>query len=199
MPLSIVKENPDSIDPQDRRWIAAFLRGDPTAVATIQRWLEEGVQGFRRRLAMPWEDVRQDLLTEATLQLQRGAFRGESRLRTYLWRIAKYRCLNRLRQERRLREAPLEDAVIEGAAAPGPSPFQQLADHQSADLLRRLMAVMPGPCRQLWSRILAGQSYREMSEALGVSAGALRVRVARCRKKAVDLWNQDDPSGNRRE
>jgi DNA-directed RNA polymerase specialized sigma24 family protein len=31
----------------------------------------------------------------------------------------------------------------------------------------------------------AGLSYREMSERLGVAEGTLRVRVLRCREKAV--------------
>ncbi len=192
MPFPIAQKGPSadgSVDAADRLLIAEFLRGDPVAVATLQRWLEEGVRGFRRRLTAPWEDVLQDLLVEAMIQLRRGAFRGESQLRTYLWRIAKYRCLNRLRQERRLREGPLEEAVMKEVAAPDPTPFQKLARDQSVDLLRRLMAAMPGHCRQLWAWILAGQSYRQMSEKLGVAEGTLRVRVARCRKKALALWS----------
>ena len=39
----------------------------------------------------------------------------------------------------------------------------------------------------LWALLLAGRSYREMSELLGVGEGALRVRVLRCRRRAITL------------
>jgi DNA-directed RNA polymerase specialized sigma24 family protein len=35
--------------------------------------------------------------------------------------------------------------------------------------------------------VLAGFSYREMSSRTGIAEGALRVRVLRCRKRAVEL------------
>jgi RNA polymerase sigma-70 factor (ECF subfamily) len=189
MVLPFKKQPPAFVDSEDRRLIEAFLDGDPATVARIQHWLEEGVRGFRSRLTTPWEDVQQELLVAATRQLQGGAFRGESSLRTYLWRIAKYRCLNLLRKERRRRETALDESRIREAAAPRASPIEYLEERQSADALQRLMAAMPEPCRQLWRRILAGRSYREMSEELGLSEGALRVRVSRCRKRALELWS----------
>jgi DNA-directed RNA polymerase specialized sigma24 family protein len=35
--------------------------------------------------------------------------------------------------------------------------------------------------------VLAGLSYREMSDRTGVAEGTLRVRVLRCRKRAIEL------------
>jgi hypothetical protein len=42
-------------------------------------------------------------------------------------------------------------------------------------------------CKDLWRMLVAGMSYREMSEQLGVAEGTLRVRVLRCREKAAAL------------
>ena len=36
-----------------------------------------------------------------------------------------------------------------------------------------------------WRLIAMGHSYREMSQRMGVAEGTLRVRVLRCREKAV--------------
>jgi RNA polymerase sigma factor (sigma-70 family) len=53
------------------------------------------------------------------------------------------------------------------------------------DLLLRVLDRVPADCRELWRMIHAGLSYREMSTRLGVAEGTLRVRVLRCREKAV--------------
>ncbi|MCG8458319.1 MAG: hypothetical protein MI919_18740, partial [Holophagales bacterium] len=52
------------------------------------------------------------------------------------------------------------------------------------DLLRRFQSL-PAYCRKLWRMIIDGRSYREMSGALGVAEGTLRVRVRRCRERAL--------------
>ena len=58
---------------------------------------------------------------------------------------------------------------------------------ESKDLLLRVLERMSEDCRRLWSMVLAGLSYREMSRRTGIAEGALRVRVLRCRKRAVEL------------
>ena len=40
-------------------------------------------------------------------------------------------------------------------------------------------------CRELWRMLVLGLSYREMSLRLQVAEGTLRVRVLRCRERAV--------------
>src|SRR5690606_2950781 len=65
-----------------------------------------------------------------------------------------------------------------------------LADLLATETRRQLLAVVdavPAGCRRLWELLLAGRSYREMSELLGVGEGALRVRVLRCRRRALAL------------
>ena len=58
----------------------------------------------------------------------------------------------------------------------------------------------PAHCRELWSMILDGLSYREMGVRLAVAEGTLRVRVLRCRQQAVARWAQvTDPRPGRRE
>ena len=82
------------------------------------------------------------------------------------------------------------------------APAQEIADLKqrestlslgAADLLTKVLEQVSEECRRLWQMLFAGLSYREMSETLGVKAGALRVRVLRCRKRAVEV--RDELSG----
>ena len=57
----------------------------------------------------------------------------------------------------------------------------------TTDLLTRVMERVSQECRKLWQMIFAGLSYREMSAQLDVKEGALRVRVLRCRKRALEV------------
>ena len=58
---------------------------------------------------------------------------------------------------------------------------------EDRDLLLRVLGRVSRDCRDLWRQILLGLSYHEMSLRLGVAEGTLRVRVLRCREKAVAL------------
>ena len=175
--------------PADQAIIQAFLAGHEGAVESIRTWLEESVWRFRPQLRLPWEDVRQELLLEAFQTLQSGEFRGEARLRTFLWRLAKFRCLNLLRDQRRPGPQPAPEAVLEAAPAFEASPLDRIAERQSTGHLQALMARMPPECRDLWARILEGWSYRRISEDLGVSEGALRVRALKAGGLSMRIYS----------
>ena len=166
---------------------AAFLEGDPEAAGTITAWLEQATRRYRGRLSNDWNDLVQDLLLEVTTSLRSGGFRGECQLRTYVWRIAHYRCLNRIRDRARRPEHELGDDENQ-VPDPTRAVLDRLVDAESTDLLIRFLHTVSVDCRRLWTRLLEGRSYREMSRETGISEGALRVRVLRCRQKALNLW-----------
>lgn len=176
------------MDDEDQQLITGFLRGEGAAIRQVQEWLRQASRRFRPRLAQPWEDVEQDLLLEVTALLKRGSFRGAARLKTYLWRVAQYTCLNLLRDQGRRRPVEAHEEELPELPDPARSPLDELVQAEAVTLLGRLMAELSPECRDLWQQILAGTSYREMSRVLGVAEGALRVRVLRCRRRAVALW-----------
>ena len=171
---------------EDQDLVASFLRGDAEAVKTLDGWISRAAWPYQRRLADRWEDVLQEVRLEVTRLLGQGKFRGESSLRTYLWRVVSHTCLDQIRSQKKWQWTDLEDLEDRGngsASLPQTTPTGQ----EDRDLLLRVLAQVPQDCRELWRMILAGFSYRDMSLRMGVAEGTLRVRVLRCREKAVAL------------
>jgi len=102
-------------------------------------------------------------------------------LRTYLWQVVSHTCLDQLRALSRWQWTELEE-VDEGRSALAPP---VTGGHEDRDLVQRVLERVSGDCRQMWRLIAMGHSYREMSQRMGVAEGTLRVRVLRCREKAV--------------
>jgi RNA polymerase sigma factor (sigma-70 family) len=173
--------------PKDEHLIQGFLAGELAAVARMERWISAAAKPFRHRLADQWEDLRQEVMAELTRLFSSGCFRGESSLISYVWRVATHACIRQMRHHSRW---PLDaEAVrmLERHRDSRPSVAERLLERERLEEIRRIAAQLGEECRQLWQRVLAGQSYQEMSRELGVGEGALRVRVLRCRRKAVAL------------
>lgn len=177
---------------EDAQVVARFLRGERQAVSTVDGWIARAAYPFQRRLASRWDDVLQDIRMEITRLLREGKFRGESSLRTYLWRVVNHTCLDQIRAERRVQWEEL-DPEREGAGEDAPlrpAVSGQAARSEVKDLLLRVFERVPRECHELWRMIHAGLSYREMSSRLGVAEGTLRVRVLRCREKAAAVRDE---------
>src|SRR5205085_1653053 len=116
---------------EDQEIITRFLRHESEAAHVIEGWIARAASPFRQRLGLQWEDVLQEVSLEVTRLLERGSFRGESSLKTYLWRIVNHACINQLRQLRKLRTQAqthwmeFED-LVELAVSPDGSPLDQL-------------------------------------------------------------------------
>jgi len=166
----------------DQEMVSRFLRGEADAVGTVDGWIARAAWPYQRRLANRWDDVLQDIRLEVTRLLGQGKFRGESSLRTYLWRVTSHSCLDQIRAESKRQWTDLEE-IEKGTAGPPPNP--SITVQEDRDLLWRVLERSSQDCREMWRMILAGHSYRDMSLRLGVAEGTLRVRALRCREKAL--------------
>jgi RNA polymerase sigma-70 factor (ECF subfamily) len=164
--------------------IARFLEEESAAVRTVDRWIARFASPYRRRLGTGWEDALQDIRLELVQLLRNGQFRGESALSTYLWRVVGHYCINRIRAEVKWQWSEVDDiaAFLEDKAT---SPLDSLLRKESDQRLLRVLEEAPEDCRKLWRMVLEGRSYQEISGVLGVAEGTLRVRMLRCRQKAV--------------
>jgi len=169
---------------QDAKLIADFLAGEREAMSTIEDWIAKASFPYKRRLGHIWEDVSQSARLEITRLLQSGTFRGESSLKTYLWRVVNTTCLTFIRKQMRSETVDI-DLVFEKPDEKAISPADAVVQKEKEMIAMRVWAGMPADCRELWQMILRGLSYDEMSTAKQINSGTLRVRVLRCREKAV--------------
>jgi RNA polymerase sigma-70 factor (ECF subfamily) len=174
---------------EDEELIARFLQGEREAMSVIDGWISRAAWPYQRRLAAQWEDVLQEVRLQVTRLLRQGKFRSEASLKTYLWRVVNHTCVNQIRAQVKWQPMGL-DGLIERSGPPEDSPLDQVLQKESEQVLLRVLEEMPSECRELWGMILAGLSYQQMSQRLGVSEGTLRQRVLRCRKKAVAVRDQ---------
>jgi RNA polymerase sigma-70 factor, ECF subfamily len=179
-------------DPEDARTVAGYLNGEPAAVALVDGWIAAAASPYRRRLASDWGDLLQEVRLEVIRLLQNDKFRGESRLKTYLWRVANHTCLDAMRRQRR---RPPHEAEDPEAPLPSrdPSPLDLVLEQDAGRRLLQALESLPTDCRELWGLVLKGLGYREIAQRLGMAEGTLRVRAYRCRKKAVEVLAGNAP------
>jgi RNA polymerase sigma-70 factor (ECF subfamily) len=133
------------------------------------------------------EDVVQEVFVTAHRALPR--FRGESKVSTWLHRIAVTRALNYVdRSEERLRRAsdPIDPEARNGPRAIG-TPLRAL---EAKELMRRLADCLE-KLPVAWRAVLAlrdaeDNSYEHIAETLHVELGTVRSRLARARASLKD-------------
>jgi RNA polymerase sigma factor (sigma-70 family) len=168
--------------------------GDPVAANEVEAWVRRASASFARRLGDHLEDVIQDSMLEIVEALREGRFRDDGSFRGYVWRTTASNCVDRLRWQRRWVEVDFDPSTQPLREA---SALAELLEAEGRARLLALAARQPRHCRELWRDVLAGLSYREMSERWGASEGALRVRVLRCRQRAQAMWSEMSRNENR--
>jgi RNA polymerase sigma-70 factor (ECF subfamily) len=141
----------------------------------------------------------EDLTQEVFLRVHRGlkSFRGDSSLKTWIYRITLNAASNVRKswaRKGRRRHVSLEEPVRDG----GPRRVEQLADTSpgpervahASDIARRLQealnALPPEYRTAVILRDIEGLAYREIAEALEVSPGTVKSRIARARSRLRD-------------
>jgi RNA polymerase sigma-70 factor (ECF subfamily) len=177
---------------EDVETAAGFLRGEASAVASVDRWIAGAAAPFRRRLAGDWHDLLQEARIEILRLLRDESWRGEARLKTYVWRVVGHTCLDAMRRQKR---RPALEPVDPESSLPStePSPLDLVIDEDARRRLLMALDAVPADCRDLWRLILSGLSYQQISAQTGVAEGALRVRAHRCRKRAIEALAGNAP------
>jgi RNA polymerase sigma-70 factor, ECF subfamily len=134
------------------------------------------------------EDVAQETAIKVFLNLRN--FRGESQFRTWVLSIARNEALGRLRKLAVRREDSLDAGTDEQTGDYTPAiltswrevPAEALERKELGDLLRRAVEGLPGIYRNvILLRDIEEMDGRETAQALGITEGAVKVRLHRAR------------------
>jgi RNA polymerase sigma-70 factor (ECF subfamily) len=158
-------------------------RGDRTAFDELVRRTYVDTYTLAVRLTGNEEDAR-DVVQEAYLRAWKGIgrFRGDSQFTTWLYRITANAAITHLRRRGRFGDL-LDDPgdVVE-------VPDQPSADPVDRDEIHRALFALPVAQRTvLVMRDAYGFSIAEIAEELGLSEGAVKVRIHRARRRLKDL------------
>lgn len=147
------------------------------------------VYAVARRIVGSSEDA--DDVTQDALMLayrHREAFRGDSRYRTWLYRIASTTALGHLRRRRRSKEhlAPTDEALAIQVADEAKSPETCLADAEAARIVAQALAGLDPKYRDVMLT-RAESTETETAAALGISVANVKIRAHRARKQLRDV------------
>lgn len=132
-------------------------------------------------------DVAQDALLLAFRH--RAGFRGDSSVRTWLYRIAATAAFSHLRRERRRRQ--IADAALRAEPPPvtAPDPGERLVSEETARELARHIDSLGARYREVLAmRIYDEHNEQEAARALAISVSAVKLRTHRAKKALRALW-----------
>jgi RNA polymerase sigma-70 factor, ECF subfamily len=176
----------------DQRLISGLQAGDEEAYEQLIERFQSAVYTLAFRLLNNPSDA-SDVVQEVFLKVFRnvGQFRGDSTLRTWIYRIAVNESHNRRRWIFRHRrgETGLEETLDEQDARERPlmdsgeTPFDFTFNHEAQMLLEEGLAAMNPVFRTaLVLRETEEMSYEEIAEILDVSIGTVKSRILRGRE-----------------
>lgn len=164
----------------------AVASGNAAAVAKVRRWIRAASRPYSRKLAGELDDLEQEVIMILLGNLEKGRFKGASSFRTYVRAIVHHHCIDRLRYRSRRPTEALEEleTQVEGEME---SPFERASARESLEIALLVAAEMSEDCRRLWERLSQGDTFAELSDALGIREGTARVRAHRCRERATAI------------
>jgi len=183
--------------PEDE--LEALRSRDPEAVRRYIYGNRDFLRSVLRRFTETEETAR-DLLQETFFQTLRSLpdFRGESKLSTWLYSIAKNVALARYRKDKR--RSPLEEETLTRVAhqesaparptgeSPSWNPAEETTRNEETALVREALDELSENYRTVIElRDLKELSTEETAERLGLTRVNVRVRLHRARKKLEEV------------
>lgn len=169
-----------------------FRHGDPAAMREVVDLYEGSLYNFGLRICGHKQDA-EDILQDTFLNAFRNpqSFRGESGLKTWLFRIAANACFKKRRRKKGQPEfeLSLEELLPSGEAEarfqipdPGGDPSRRMLDSELRRILAEGMQSLPPIYRMVFDlRDMEGFSTEETAHIMGISPQAVKSRLHRAR------------------
>lgn len=198
----------------DEQLLADFAGGRSAALGELARRYERALLGLAAGLLGGRRELACDAVQEAWVRVIRfaGRFRGESRFKTWMYRIVINQCRTLLDNERALADgvggspagASGEDCpgFTEQSRDPGPAPAgaahaakRESDEGETEDALRRAVAALPEERRAI---ILLcyheGLTHPEAAEVLQIPPGTLKSRLHAALGELRELLGKEAPA-----
>jgi RNA polymerase sigma-70 factor (ECF subfamily) len=159
---------------------SAYLAGNRDAMQLIYEQCSERVYGLMVRI-VGRQDA-DDLTQQVFLQMFRklDQFSGESKLETWLYRLATNEALQHLRRRKRQAAQPI-------VTEPSTSDTNRLMESERAQMLALALSRIDPELRAILSlKEEHNLPYREIAESLGIPEGTVGSRLNRARKELRD-------------
>src|SRR6185503_2460151 len=174
------------LDAQEELFVARLQANEDAAYDELVRVYHASIFHVAYRMLGDSNDAA-DAVQEIFLKVFRNVqgFRGDSSLKTWIYRIAFSEILNRLRWwKRRFRSSTV--SLVDGPegrspvfylTAPGPSPLQALETKEREGAIQQALTKLSGEHRSIVIlRDIEGFSYSEIADILGISSGTVKSR-----------------------
>jgi RNA polymerase sigma-70 factor (ECF subfamily) len=180
---------------QQSTLVQAVARGERRAFEELYAMFFRPLSGYLLRMVRDSglvEELVDDTFFEAWKHAAR--FRGDSKLSTWLFGIARNRALNALRARKPAHDE-LDEAVVAFADS-AQAPDRQASQRQTAQALASALAGLPPDQREALELVLhQGLSYEEAAQVLRAPLNTVKTRVFHARRKLREALADLQPEG----
>lgn len=165
-------------DDRDVRLIQRARTGDPDAFRDLYEKYKSGLHRFAHRMLLD-ADLAADVVQETFAYFFRKIpdYRPEVKTTTFLYRVARNRCLNIIESRRRRPAAPLDEIPeAESTVERDPADLADRKD-QACRAGTALMSLSPDHREVVVLRIEKDMTYPEMANILGIPEGTVKSRL----------------------
>ena len=172
------------------RIIKGYIRGNSREFYMISGWIEKVASSYHWGLSDYFEDIMQDARLKVYINLKQNKFRKDSSLKTYVYRIAKYTCIDYIRKTYK-QQSGIADTII---VDENDNALDKLIHSEKEAVFRIILNKIAAMCREILQLVFIERlSYNEISIILDTAEGTIKSRVSRCLDKAAQLkekyWN----------
>lgn len=171
----------------DAALVRAARLGDDDAFGALVDRHGPSMLRYARRLVGGSEADAGEVVQEAFISAWRSldTFRGESSIRTWLFRLVHRRAVD---LQRHRRPTPIDDELISRVIeASGDNPLQDVLDAELLEALQRALDELPWNQRAAWLlREVEGLGYEEIARTMGTTVGSVRGHLHRRRRQLAE-------------
>jgi RNA polymerase sigma-70 factor (ECF subfamily) len=169
----------------DDRLIKGYIEGDSTAYRHISLWIQAVVDSRHWGLGYQREDILQEVHKRVFENLSRGRFRAGSTLKTYIFHISKYTCIEFLRRKIRASAVDIDSVDLRDSS---PGPEQKAVTTEWTEMAVEAVSSLSERCRELFEMIFTEHlSYQTIGRKLGIAEGTVKSRTWRCREHLTKI------------